>query len=275
MAGIFEAAERDGLIVTLDLGKIGSQAYQTGAVAALAERHPELTIVIAHLAQPPIGDGEDDNAEFDDKWREQILLGRRANVFFDLSALPAYSPDFDEYPYAAARRYIKRAVDLIGAEKIMWGTDAPGLLTSGSYRQLLNYVRLHCDFLSEAELADVLGLNALRVYWRGGKANTMTEATNQEQDRASQGVYTEMRNSAERLEWYQDMALGMYLYWTVDAPFGMVNAHSVIGASSDYLRRYFSQLPGFFNPRQFDARLVRAAGEALRLRLCHGRGEES
>ena len=81
----------------------------------------------------------------------------------------------------------------------------------------------------------------------------MTEATAQEQDRASQGVYTEMRNTSERLAWYQDMALGMYLYWTVDAPFGMVNAHSVIGASADYLRRYFTQLPAFFNPRQFDA----------------------
>ena len=82
----------------------------------------------------------------------------------------------------------------------------------------------------------------------------MTKATDQEQDRASQGVYTAMRNTPERLAWYQDMALGMYLYWTVDAPFGMVNAHSVIGASADYLRRYFTQLPTYFNPRGFDAR---------------------
>ena len=82
----------------------------------------------------------------------------------------------------------------------------------------------------------------------------MTTATNQEQDRASQGVYTTMRNTAERLAWYQDMALGMYLYWTVDAPLGMVNAHSVIGASDDYLRRYFTELPKHFDPRKFDAR---------------------
>ena len=81
----------------------------------------------------------------------------------------------------------------------------------------------------------------------------MRRATDKEQDRASQSVYTEMRNTAERLAWYQDMALGMYLYWTVDAPFGMVNAHSAIGASADYLRRYFTQLPTFFNPDQFDA----------------------
>ena len=74
-----------------------------------------------------------------------------------------------------------------------------------------------------------------------------------EQDRASQGVYTRMRNRAERLSWYQDLALGMYLYWTVDAVFGMVNAHSVIGASNDYLRPYFEDLPRYFNPQAFDA----------------------
>ena len=160
---LFAAAESDGLAVTFDLGKIGGRAYQTDAVAAIAERHPNLRIVIAHLAQPPIGECED--AASNELWKEQILLGRRENVFFDLSALPAYSADYDEYPYAAARMYIQCAAELIGAEKIMWGTDVPGLLTSGSYRQLLNYVRLHCDFLSEAEMADVLGLNALRVYW--------------------------------------------------------------------------------------------------------------
>ena len=82
----------------------------------------------------------------------------------------------------------------------------------------------------------------------------MSQSTDREQDRASQGVYTELTNSSNRLEWYQDMALGMYLYWTVDAVFGMVNAHSVIGASDDYLRRYYTQLPSFFNPHKFDAR---------------------
>ena len=160
---IFDAAQRDGLVVTFDLGKIGSRAYQTEAVASIAERYPDLQIVIAHLAQPPTN--ESGNAELNAIWEEQILLGHRANVSFDLSALPAYSPSYDEYPYAAAQDYIRRAAQLIGAGKIMWGTDVPGLLTSGSYRQLLNYVRLHCDFLSAGEKAQVLGLNALRVYW--------------------------------------------------------------------------------------------------------------
>ena len=75
----------------------------------------------------------------------------------------------------------------------------------------------------------------------------------QDQDRASQEVYTHRTNTPETLAWYQDLALGMYLYWTVDATFGMVNAHSVVGASQSYLDRYFHTLPRLFNPQQFDA----------------------
>lgn len=160
---MFEAAQRDQLIVAFDLGSIGSSAYQTAAVEAIADRFPQLQIVIAHLAQPPISDP--DNAELNAEWQRQILLGRKPNVAFDLSALPAYSREIDEYPYHTAQACIQRAVALIGAEKLMWGTDVPGLLTSGSYRQLLNYVRRHCDFLSDEEMAGVLGKNALRVYW--------------------------------------------------------------------------------------------------------------
>lgn len=81
-----------------------------------------------------------------------------------------------------------------------------------------------------------------------------SQSLQKEQDRASQGVYTKLRNRPERLDWYQDMAIGMYLYWTLDAVFGMVNAHSVIGASRDYLARYFTQLPSLFDPKDFDAR---------------------
>ena len=79
------------------------------------------------------------------------------------------------------------------------------------------------------------------------------ESSQLEQDRASQAIYTRRANQPARLDWYQDQALGMYLYWTVDAQFGMVNAHSVVGASQNFLERYFRQLPLWFNPKQFDA----------------------
>lgn len=162
MAWIFEAAEKNNLVVTLDLGGVGSASYQTEEVAQLIARHPQLRIVIAHLGQPPIAHRTD--PQLDALWQEQILLGRHEHVWFDFSSLPAYCAGVDEYPFASACAYIQRAVELIGPQKLLWGTDAPGLLTHATYPQLLHYVSNACDFLSPASLQDLLGNNAQRAY---------------------------------------------------------------------------------------------------------------
>ena len=39
----------------------------------------------------------------------------------------------------------------------MWGTDYPVLLRRGTYQQLLDFVRVHCEFLSAEQKAQVLG----------------------------------------------------------------------------------------------------------------------
>ena len=129
------------------------------------DRHPNLRIVIAHLAQPPIDKGHDEH--LDRLWQDQVLLARNPNLWFDLSSLPAYW-NTEDYPYPTARQYLRRAVEVVGAEKIMWGTDVPGLLTSATYPQLLGFVARHCDFLSSGDLEKVLGGNAWRVYGGAG-----------------------------------------------------------------------------------------------------------
>ena len=161
MAWMWEAAERQGLVIVLDLGAVGSRSYQTAAVREILARHPRLRVVIAHLAQPPIAHPND--ARLDRLWQEQIELGRSPNVWFDVSSLPAYASP-EDYPYASARQYVERAVNLIGPEKLMWGTDLPSLLTHATYPQLLGYISRHCDFLSPEALRGVLGENAWRVY---------------------------------------------------------------------------------------------------------------
>lgn len=79
-------------------------------------------------------------------------------------------------------------------------------------------------------------------------------ADSREQDPSAQSGSRDVANDPRAVERYRDMAIGMYLYWTVDAQFGMVNAHSVIGASRDYLGRYFTEMPATFYPEHFDAR---------------------
>lgn len=149
--------EHRGLVLVLDLGAVGSRSYQTAAVQALAERHPALKIIIAHLGQPTPA-AETDPVRWR-LWQEQICLGHLPNVWFDTAALPAYTPQ-EAFPYPSAARYVQLALDLIGPAKILWGTDLPGLLGHATYRQLLQLGKLHTQTLTSADQALVLGGNA-------------------------------------------------------------------------------------------------------------------
>lgn len=75
---------------------------------------------------------------------------------------------------------------------------------------------------------------------------------------------TKIGNKPERLEWLKDAGLGLFIHWGVDSQIGTVISHSLVGASEDYARRFFYQLPQTFMPTKFDpdewARLAKIAG---------------
>ena len=58
-------------------------------------------------------------------------------------------------------------------------------------------------------------------------------------------------NKKERLEWFQDQGFGLFIHWNIDCQLGSVISHSLVGASEDFCRRYFEDLPRTFNPRGF------------------------
>ena len=74
----------------------------------------------------------------------------------------------------------------------------------------------------------------------------------------------QVANKPERVNWFQDLAFGMFIHWNVDVPLGVVISHSLAGASDEYVERYINEIPSFFNPKKFDpdewATLARLAG---------------
>ena len=156
--------ETDHLVLVLDLGAIGTASYQSEAVNAIARAHPALRIVVAHLGQPTLAAEAD--PELWKSWEQQIDLGRHDNVWFDTSALPAKVVE-EGYPYPSVERYLQLAVDRIGAGKLMWGSDQPGLLSQLSLPQLVELGRRHMRFLPELDQQMVLGGTALQVYGSG------------------------------------------------------------------------------------------------------------
>ncbi len=71
-------------------------------------------------------------------------------------------------------------------------------------------------------------------------------------------------NKPEREKWFTDLGLGLFIHWSFDVQLGMVISHSVVGASQDYLDRYFNELPQTFEPSNFQpekwAREAKIAG---------------
>lgn len=71
-------------------------------------------------------------------------------------------------------------------------------------------------------------------------------------------------NKPERVEWFMDQGLGMFVHWSVDSQLGAVISHSMVGASQDYLDRFIDELPRTFYPERFNpdewARLAKLAG---------------
>jgi alpha-L-fucosidase len=71
-------------------------------------------------------------------------------------------------------------------------------------------------------------------------------------------------NKPEREEWLRNSAAGLFIHFSVDAQLGIVISHSLVGASDDYVSRYFNELPKTFYPSRFDpveiATLAKLAG---------------
>ena len=158
---LWSQLEAQHLTLTLDLGTAGDSSYQTAAVGGIATKYPDLRIVIAHLAQPRHDHGE--SPELHNTWCEQLDLAKLPNVWFDVAALPYYATP-EPYPYPAAQAWVREAVDRIGADSVLYGTDTPGLLSIANYPQLLGWFEAAIADLPETENQAMLGGNAASAY---------------------------------------------------------------------------------------------------------------
>ena len=92
---------------------------------------------------------------------ELLRVLERPQVHAEL-LMPAKWPD---YPYPEGRKLLRELRDRVGAESLLWGSDSPyGMSQWCTCRQSLDFIRVHCDFLSAAEKALILGGNAARLF---------------------------------------------------------------------------------------------------------------
>lgn len=160
MDPVYALAGEKRITVTVDPSEIGGFAYQVEALGSAAERFPETHFVICHLGFPsvPMPEGSPDEL----RWREMIALGRLNNVWFDVAAMPDFYRE-EGYPFPTALRLVRRVMDMFGADKLLWGSDAPGTLSGATYRQMIDmYDR--CGLFTEAEKQALFCTSAAAAY---------------------------------------------------------------------------------------------------------------
>jgi len=156
MNGCYAHAAEKGLTVVIDIGRPRNSCWQVDAVAAAVEKYPETTFVICHLLAPQREDGE--------LLKAALLKLNKPNVYFDISSLPSNQKP-ENYPYPTAVEHLKSAKKIVGADRLMFGSDMPSTLARDSYGHLVDYI-VNSGAFTEKELKDVFYNTAQKVYFK-------------------------------------------------------------------------------------------------------------
>ena len=120
-------------------------------IAAIAERHPKLKLIIDHL-----GFARDTIDEEASAGADRILaLAKHPNVSDKVSALPCYSTE--PYPFRNLHEPLERIIQGFGVRRAFWGSDLSRLLQHCTYPQAVTMFTEELDFLSASDLEWIMG----------------------------------------------------------------------------------------------------------------------
>ena len=148
MMQMFHLMEQQHVILSIDLADGDTQVTE---MEEIIQECPKLKIAIGHFGMVTRPE-----------WEEQIKLARHPNVCIESGGITwLFNDEF--YPFRGAVRAIRRAADLVGIDKLMWGSDYPRTITAITYRMSYDFITKSKE-LTEEEKVRFLGLNAQQFY---------------------------------------------------------------------------------------------------------------
>jgi L-fuconolactonase len=127
-------------------------------VPTLAEKVQNLTLIIDHLAKPPIKDKQMG------AWADQFAAAAQyPNVYAKVSGLNT-AADWANWSAVDLKPYIDFAIEKFGADRLMFGSDWPVATLAGDYAKVWAETNKALAGKSPAEIDAVLGGTALKAY---------------------------------------------------------------------------------------------------------------
>jgi predicted TIM-barrel fold metal-dependent hydrolase len=140
------AAEKAGLpVMFLTTG-------QTSLFARIAERHPQLTLIIDHMG---VSSETVRRKMVPATIAESAALAKYPNVSVKLSSTPLMSSE--PYPFRDVTPHIRLLFDTYGPQRCYWGTDVTNSYAKASYRQRVTHFIEELSFFSEADKDLIMG----------------------------------------------------------------------------------------------------------------------
>jgi L-fuconolactonase len=127
-------------------------------IKTVAESCPELSLVIDHMAKPPVASGELK------EWAGELkAVAKYRNVYCKLSGLVTEANHSTWRP-EDLQPFVQCALDLFGPERMMFGSDFPVCLLAASYRRVLEAFLSILKPLSVQEQTRIFRGTALEFY---------------------------------------------------------------------------------------------------------------
>ena len=130
MYGIYRRLYGKVRTIAFDLGSPGDVSHQVDRVRKIADDFPSFNVVVCHLSSP--------RRDQDENLKRELEMLRKDNIYFDTAAL-FWKTRTEEYPYPVSRKYLGYARSIVGAEHLMWGSDAPSTLVLYPMEKQLGY----------------------------------------------------------------------------------------------------------------------------------------
>jgi predicted TIM-barrel fold metal-dependent hydrolase len=148
MMAMFKLMEEKNVFLSVDLypGEL-----QVAEMQEIIQECPNLKIAIGHFAMVTR-----------EGWKEQVKLARHRNVRIESGGITwLFNDEF--YPFLGAVKAIKIASEMVGIDRLMWGSDYPRTITAITYRMSYDFV-LKSNFLTDEEKSLFIAENARQFY---------------------------------------------------------------------------------------------------------------